>query len=254
MAHWQVADLQQEISTMESLLEARPALALKQDCWLAQLKQKMQALPTETNAQAFVPLYKTLENSKLPAGFVSSLQECLDKHLLQNKEVLAGNCKISLKPQECLHLPKYFTAGEIKMLETSDLWKGPHIVATRLRLLGFVSLKESTKKVATAFLLVLEARKAGSVPSADTSYVLAESIAAAFEGSTVKCPEGAKMLAVYPQEPSALDADRLKASYPDGEEPANVCPPELAQVLKKDTVVRSSSKKLVQAAGSLLGL
>ena len=242
---------------MEALLVARPALAQKQDCWLAQLKLKMQALAKETSAQALLPLYKTLEESKLPAGLVSKLQECLDEKMLgqgagQGAGLLAGNVQVSLKPQECLALPKYFTAEELKLLESLDMWKGPVIVAKRLKLLGFQSLKESTKKVATAFLLVLEAKKSGAVPSADTSYVLAESIAAAFESCSVQSTPGAKVLAVYPDNPFDLDRDHLKASYPAGEEPANVCPAEFLHVLKKDTVVRSSSKKLVQVPGSFM--
>ena len=239
--HWQVSDIKQEVLDLEQLLKARPSLLAKQDVWLQQLQHKLQAV-TELPPAAMLELYQVFEKCSLPQSIVESCIEVLDGKALGNEK--AGSSRLQQKPQQCDSLVKYLTAEEIGNLETQDMWSGTAILAKRLRLLGVRSMKESTKKVSVALLLLLEFKRTGKMPCADISYTLAQHMLAAFDGCPIQMPVGAPSLAAYPIDPAGLAAGHLQASYAAGQQPLGKDYPELAQVFKHDTVVRGSSKKL----------
>lgn len=239
--HWQVSDIKQEVLDLEQLLKARPSLLAKQDVWLQQLQHKLQAV-TELPPAAMLELYQVFEKCSLPQSIVESCIEVLDGKALGSEK--AGSSRLQQKPQQCDSLVKYLTAEEIGNLETQDMWSGTAILAKRLRLLGVRSMKESTKKVSVALLLLLEFKRTGKMPCADISYTLAQHMLAAFDGCPIQMPVGAPSLAAYPIDPAGLAAGHLQASYAAGQQPLGKDYPELAQVFEHDTVVRGSSKKL----------
>ena len=239
--HWQVSDIKQEVLDLEQLLKVRPNLLTKQDVWMQQLQQKLEAVKVLPPA-AMLELYKVFEESSLPKTIVESCIEVLDGKALGNQE--SGSSRLQQKPQQCDSLVKYLTAEEIEAVETQDMWSGTAVLAKRLRLLGVRSMKESTKKVAVAVLLLLEFKRTSKMPGADISYTLAQHMLAAFDGCPIQMPAGAPNLATYPSDPAGLAASHLQASYAAGQKPLGKAYPELAQVLKHDTVVRGSSKKL----------
>ena len=239
--HWNVKDIQSEISSMEMLLQARPNLAsgkLK-----SMLIEKICHLQMESPSE-MIALYETVENSKLPTSFKEEVVALLDQKAIDHQED-QSTVKLTTVPQECLGLNNYFTEKEHEALLACDAWKGASIIANRLKLLGFTSIKEKTKKVGVALLCWYERERCGKLPSAQTAYSLSEHLLSTFQHCTTQSPEGTKPLAHWPKSPQSLNPVHLRASYGD-EMPVERSYPDLALILKKDAPVRGTDKRLRQ--------
>lgn len=236
-AQWKLVDIQSEIKAMETLLQARPTLVQDKDRLVQQLTHKLQTLqlagPEET-----AELYKAIQSSKLPESVVQMLVELVDQKVL---DPAAGVQAVLTKPQCVEGLPKYLTAGEVQAIAQQDMWSGAVVLGKRLKLLGLTSLKESTKKVATALLVLHEWQRTSQVPTKDCIYVLARHVKAAFDKAPLP-PAGTPVLLQYPMDPMRLPADHLKASY-GADKPALTVFPELALILNYTKVRKTGLEK-----------
>ena len=243
--HWKVNDIKLEVMHLEKLLVARPNLANQKEVLVSGLKNKVANMGSLDSA-ALLELYNIFQSSKLPGDITMNFLTLLDKNALAGP-CHAGATQVLAKPQALDALQKYLTLAEHNMLATADMWSGCSVLSKRMRLLGVRSLKESTKKVATAILLYYEWKRVGRLPGGDSSYVLSQHLLAAFQGCQVEVSPAVPLLAVYPDDPWMLDKAHLEASYGD-DKPAGQDLPELAMLLKT-TWVRNTSKQVKKAGG-----
>ena len=237
--HWTVNDVVSEISSMEILLQARPSLtsANVQETLLCKLSSVQLLVPSDA-----VKLYEALTNSKLPKDMVHKMQEVVDSRVVA-KDSNNGATKLSLVPQQCEGLANYLTAQDHEDLLAFDMYKGATIISHRMKLLGLVSLKEVTKKMAVAILFWYEQQRTKSVPSPAVAYSLATHVLQVFQSDGTAVPAGAKNLACYPLTPSGLDAEHYKASFGDTP-PVEIAMPELAMIFKNHVKVRNTAKEV----------
>lgn len=235
---WKLVDIQSELKAMETLLQARPTLEQDKDRLVQQLGYKLQSLQLagpEEGAQ----LYQAVQQAKLPQSVVQKLLEIVDQLVLGS--ATAGVHSLCTKPQCVKELAKYLTAQEVQALAHQDMWSGAVVLGKRLKLLGLTSLKETTKKVATALLVLHEWKRTSKVPTKDAVYVLAQHVKTAFAQAPM-APAGAQTLQTYPLDPLALPFDHLKASY-GADRPALTVFPELALMLNYTKVRKTGLDK-----------
>ena len=237
-SHWTPSDIALELRDLEKLLEARPNLHDRRDALVMQMKLKIDAMEG-LSANDFLELYGILEKSTLPQESLQRLLGAVDAHAEGNANVT----RLQLRPQQCDALAAYLTEAELQKIATQSMWAGASVLATRLRLLGVRSLRESTKKMATAILLLHEWKRGGKMPVGDAAYVLSQQVLAAFQNSPVATPPGATALVTYPVDPLDLPAAHLKASYGEAK-PARQSFPDLQWVSRVHTPVRASSKQV----------
>lgn len=127
------------------------------------------------------------------------------------------------------------------------MWAGTEVLASRLRKLGVVSMKECTKKVSIAILVHFEVERTNTIPPGDSVYALAEHMLQALKVSSTTVPADAKSLRRYPASPSQLDAKHFAASY-GAEVPISRDFPRLAQIMVNHSPVRSSSNLVSEGA------
>ena len=228
--HWTILDVKKEIELLESLQAARPSLQM--DGLLTTLGNKLVALmPMDTTT--LLDMYEYLRKCKLPQDVVDGLCQVLDG----NHANQATNA--ALVQQHC-DVGKYLTQSEYESLQQEDMWMGAQTLANRLRLLGLKSMKETTKKLATALLLWFHFKRTKQIPQGDIAYVLSHHLSQCFLSSTVEVGENAESLLVYPENPGDLKKSHLDAAYGD-ERPQRRSYPELAKILKFHSPIRSSS-------------
>ena len=244
--HWKVSDIKLEVMHLEKLLVARPHLANQREVLVSGLKAKVASMGSLGSAP-LLELYEIFQASKLPSDVTMVFLNLLDQNALAGPSS-AGATQVLAKPQALDDLHKYLTTAENNLLATMDMWSGCTVLSKRMKLLGMRSLKESTKKVATAILLYYEWKRVGRLPGGDSSYVLSQHLLAAFQGCKVEVSPAAPVLAVYPADPWMLDKAHLEASYGD-DQPAGQELPELPMLLKS-TWVRNSSKQVKKAGFS----
>ena len=233
---WRVTDIQNEVDAMQNLMQARPHLLEKRNDVKKPLMLKLERMESQSS-QDLLDLYKVFENAKLPEDLKSEFLQLLDSKATDGctKETL-----IPGKTQMIETLPRYLTAGELALLGKQDMWSGALVVAKRLKLVGVTTLRESTKKLATALLVFYEEKRAGAMPCADACYGLSQHFTTSFHQCAVDLPAGAVMLAKYPQDPFDLAPAHLAGSYPE-EKPANAILPMFGYILKH-VAVRDTHK------------
>ena len=245
MSQWTVKDIANELQSMQLLLVARPNVKELKASLLAQVKHKLELMPQLQPSQ-IVELYDLLKNGGLPSDMYDQLVQVVDQKVVSG--VNNGSTRETVVPQLCDNLHMYFTNSEWQKLESMNMWEGCSVIAHRLKLLGVRSLKEATKKSATALLVWVHIKKGQSHPCGDVVYSLAEHLTSAFQVCPTSMPNGAQHLLHFPASPGDLPPDHLRASYPD-EQPISKDCPGLAQVRCHSTPVRSSSNQVMFKAG-----
>ena len=150
-------------------------------------------------------MYEYLRKCKLPQDVVDGLCQVLDGNGHANQATNAA-----LIQQHC-DAGQYLTQNEYESLQQEDMWMGAQTLANRLRLLGLKSMKETTKKLATALLLWFHFKRTKQIPQGDIAYVLSHHLSQCFLSSTVEVGENAESLAVYPENPGDLKKSHLDA-------------------------------------------
>ena len=238
-AAWTVADFKYEMDAACMLLQARPHLGELKEQLKNQMKHKLSNMG-QVDANKLVQLYDTLKECSLPQDVVGELSGVLDQLALGVND--GATSKFHAVPQQCDHFFMYLTEGDVQQLEKVSMWQGTTILAARMKKLGIKGMKESTKKVATALLLYHEQKKGNTMPTGDSIYVLSQQMMHALASSPEQTPVGVPPLAVFPAHPDGLSKDHYKASYGQHELPLCKDFPGLAQLVRYNTPVRSTSK------------
>ena len=212
---WKVADVKSELEATELLLKTRPDIEKIKSGLVTQLKHKLLNM-TEIQAAELVELYNLFQSSSLPADVRNEMLDVLDNRAAagHNCETSAG--KLCLVPQTLTALQHYLTADDISLCEKGSMWAGTEVLASRLRKLGVVSMKECTKKVSIAILVHFEVERTNTIPPGDSVYALAEHMLQALKVSSTTVPADAKSLRRYPASPSQLDAKHFAALWSRG--------------------------------------
>jgi hypothetical protein len=192
-------------------------------------------------ASEIVKLYDVLQKSHLPTDLKTTLTDLLDGKAA-GIETNSNNTVTSVS-QKLDHVENYLTAGEQEALQRKSPWEGAAILSSRLRLLGVMSMKESTKKKAVGLLCWYEMQRGGQPPTHDSSYALAQHMLQSFQSSPTQTPLGAMTLQEYPMDPKELSPSHLQASYGDDKPCPQDCP-GLANLMKFNLCVRSTCSKL----------
>ena len=241
---WKVSDVKSEIESTRMLLQARPNAATLHTSLAGSLVHKVESLQ-DLSALEMVELYKLFEHSGLPQPLEEKIKSILDGKV--QAKGTSSISKVQLQPQQCDSLGSYFTSEELQALKTKTCWEGAAVIASRLRLLGMRSMKESTKKTATGLLIWFEIKRGGSRPSHDAAYALSQHMLQSFQSSPTQTPPGSQSLPVYPSEPGRLSPEHLQAAY--GKD--SPCPqdyPDLANLLLHHVPVRSTSAKVTASS------
>lgn len=237
---WKVSDFQSEIDSTCLLLQARPNVAVLQSNLGNGLVQKLKGIKN-VPASEIVKLYDVLQKSHLPNDLKTTLTDLLDGKAA-GMETNSNNTVTSVS-QKLDHVENYLTAGEQEALQRKSPWEGAAILSSRLRLLGVMSMKESTKKKAVGLLCWYEMQRGGQPPTHDSSYALAQHMLQSFQSSPTQTPLGAMTLQEYPMDPKELSPSHLQASYGDDKPCPQDCP-GLANLMKFNLCVRSTCSKL----------
>eukprot|EP00435_Cladocopium_sp_Y103_P053393 s2140_g17.t1 len=241
---WAVSDFQSEIDSTCLLLQARPNVAVLQSNLGNGLVQKLNGIKNILTSE-IVQLYDVIQSSRLPNDLKASLTNLLDAKAAGMES--NSNQKVTQQSQKCDHVENYLTAGEQEALQRKSPWEGAAILASRLRLLGVMSMKESTKKKAVGLLCWYDVQRGGQPPSHDSSYALAQHMLQSFQSSPTQTPVGAVTLQEYPMNPNQLSPAHLQASYGDDKPCPQDCP-GLASLIKFNLCVRSTCGKLSMVA------
>ena len=230
----------EEIKSAELLLQTRKNVKNLGDSLCSSLVYKIQGMG-KANPASLVGLYDAVTASTLQDSYKEALNNALDEIAVGGGSHLAT--KTQLAPQKIDNFHAYLTHQDWKMLEAQSMWQSTVTVATRLRKLGVVSLRESSKKWITGLLVQMEMNKTGKMPPYMAIYQLSQQVLQAFTSCNEVVPPGVPSLLTYPNSPAELEQAVLKASYGDeAPEPRDM--PGLAMLVNHHIKVRSSSSLL----------
>ena len=238
--HWTIDDIESEVNAMRVLIQARPGKKDLATQLLGQLKHKLENMPA-LSANQLVALYDLVKKCGLPDSMKEELNALVD-------EKATGDSSTT-KPAsqtDCFNLIDFFTTSELNQLETCSMWQGASIVASRLKMLGFRAMKESTKKSATAVLVWFETKRAKDMvpPDGDTVYSLSQHVHHSFVTCTTPVPAGVPSLPNFPSDPKHLSKEHFQAAYPDEAPATGKSFPGLAEMRKHHAWVRNSSNSV----------
>ena len=231
---WTAAALCEEIGAAEALLKARDNDAKLATSLLHTLVVKVESLKSPS-PQELVTLYEKVQASLLPSSMQDKLVEALDACATGQE----GATKLQVTQQQLEHPQNYLTKSDWDALLEGSMMQGVPVICQRLRAIGVVSLKESTKKMSTALLVCSELERTGKLPGYHLIYEISQMLADTMATLKMPVPAGVPMLCNYPAHPSQLGNAVLKAAYPD----EGPCPKEIAQmhmVAQKHTPVRNT--------------
>ena len=230
-----------EIKAAELLLQSRKQVKSLADSLCTSLVSKIQGLGQAICAANLVGLYDAVTASSLDDRFKETLNKALDELAVAGGTQLAT--KTQMAPQKIDSFHCYLTPSNWKLLEAQSMWQSTVVVATRLRKLGVVSLRESSKKWITGLLVQLDMNKTGEMQPYLAIYQLSQQVLQAFTSCNEVVPPGVPSLLAYPNSPLELGEAVLKASYGD-EMPEPRDMPGLAMLVAHHIKVRSSSSLL----------
>ena len=188
--HWTIDDIESEVNAMRVLIQARPGKKDLATQLLGQLKHKLENMPA-LSANQVVALYDLVKKCGLPDSMKEELNALVDE-----KATSDSSTTKPASQTDCFNLIDFFTTSELNQLETCSMWQGASIVASRLKMLGFRAMKESTKKSATAVLVWFETKRAKDMvpPDGDTVYSLSQHGHHSFVTCTTPVPAGVPSL------------------------------------------------------------
>ena len=213
--HGKVEDFIAELQHLDKLVQAQPGGQLAQSMTTS-LCTKLQASKDWTSS-AILSLIQALEESTLPKEKKDTIQGAINSLGGQNQ----GHLKTVLQGQVITFFCPYISKLDWQKLAAapSNTTDTMSILAARLKAMGLVSLKESTKKQAMAVILYLLVHKGNKPqPSAVTRRNMMAEFSAIFAhtpGSKAAC------LTKYPDKPQDLGPEWMLQAYGQ-DEPAMV--------------------------------
>ena len=212
---WKVEDYVQELHHLEKLAQCHPESKLVQTL-ATSLCAKLKASQQWTSS-TIIQVLEKLDQANLPNDLKKAIQDAIDQIGLADgslvKTVIAGQHIDGF----CHYLSKEdWTRMEQAPANTVHTMS---IVASRLRLMGFVSLKEATKVEAMSVVFFCLIHKGQQPqPSPQTRYALVDEFVSVFG----KTPSGTvPSLNRYPANPAELGKQWLDQVY-GADEPAMV--------------------------------
>ena len=234
---WSLSDFQLEVNATSTLLKARPGEPQLLEGLGASLKHKLEHMSLST--ADVVACYDLVKACDLPQCLQTSLQSVLDTKALGSAQ---SALTVTTQAQQFDSIPAYLTQSEITKLENCNPFEGACVLASRCKLVGVKSLKESTKKVMTALLIRFDMQRGGRRPEGDCFYRLSQHVRTTFANSATPNPPECLPLKVYPADPAGLSPKHFQAAYPE-EKPVGCQFVGLATVMK-DNHVRSTGLSL----------
>ena len=148
MSVWKLEDFLAELDNMAELHKKRPNSVLAQGLW-SSVCTKLTSVP-HWRAQEVMRLMDKVDEIELPEGLKTNMQGTLDSLVSTN----LGHMKIVAGTQTLEALSPYLSKTDWSSLAECTVTSDAMLVlATRLRKLGVVQLKEGTKKQVMALLV-----------------------------------------------------------------------------------------------------
>ena len=215
MTHqWKVADLIQEMSHLEKLIQTNPCNQLVQRMTVS-LCTKLKAAKQWTS-QAILEMIQALKDSGLPNDQRKAIQEAIDNIGLNE----GSHLQVTMAGQHIDGFHNYISKRDWARMEEApkNTVHTMSILAQRLRSMGFVSMREHTKKQAMSVILYLLVHKGGDPqPGPEGRKRLADEFGDVFASANPGTIAGMSM---YPANPSELGSEWLSKVYGTGDEPA----------------------------------
>ena len=207
---WSLSDFQLEVNATSTLLKARPGEPQLLEGLGASLKHKLEHMSLST--ADVVACYDLVKACDLPQCLQTSLQSVLDTKALGSAQ---SALTVTTQAQQFDSIPAYLTQSEITKLENCNPFEGACVLASRCKLVGVKSLKESTKKVMTALLICFDMQRGGRRPEGDFFYRLSQHVRTTFANSATPNPPECLPLKVYPADPAGLSPKHFQSAYPE---------------------------------------
>ena len=203
---------------------------------LEALEHKIKAIDSLTPSM-LLELTQALEASSLPADLKSSLQEAVDEKAV---EASAGAMKLQAGPQILLSLWNYLSAKEWQMVQSAPYLEGVH-VCQQTESSGCQVYERSYKEACFGHSSPLDdpKRRAKASPHGDLQ---AGQLYLHDCFCSSKQPSLVPGFLRYPEKPTDLGDDFMKACYKQGDYPQAVSPlvPPSVGALLKDAIVRNT--------------
>ena len=219
-----------EVNATSTLLKARPGEAQLLEGLGASLKHKLEH--TSLSTADLVACYDFVKACDLPQSLQKSLHSILDTKALGSAE---SALTVTTQAQQFDSIPAYLTQSEITKLEQCNPFEGACVLASRCKLVGVKSLKESTKKIMTSLLICFDMQRGGNSPQGDFFYRLSQHVRTTFANSATPNPPQCLPLRVYPKDPAGLSPKHFQAAYPE-EKPVGCQFVSLATIMKENHV------------------
>ena len=239
MARWTAEDFIQELSSIQKLASLRPGTDVETKL-VVQLQDRMKHHPGWT-ADQLCKMIEAVTQSSLSGSNKDSLLKALDEAACPTVSA-QSQVKLTSKPQTLVQIFNYLSKEDWAKLECSSSWDSTVVMAERLRRCGLTSLKEETKKWATAIIVQLQIKRANIAPTYDQVYYLAEQLHKVFLNTSVT--KKASGCTVYPLHPGEMGQAFLEQAYEEGDPPEARDLPGLAARVAHETPVRSTSSLL----------
>ena len=242
MSVWKLEDFLAEFETMEELHKRRPDSVLVPGLW-SSVRTKLTAVPN-WRAQDVIQLMDKLESTNLPEDLKKTTQETLDSLVSTN----LGHMRLVAGAQTLEALSPYLSKVDWSTLtECTVTYDAMVLIATRLRKLGLVHLKEGTKKQVMALLLWWHK---DNIPGPWPLYHMCQEFVRIFVTIQVACHAPSQSL--YPANPMSMCAVWLAQAYGPEETPAlnhlNL-QPYYAKIPLRSTSALLVNKAMAQATG-----
>ena len=211
---WKVQDFVLELDNLGKLQAARPDSKVC-EAMLDNFCTRLSAIQ-EWTSQNVLEIMDKVGSMALPETWKDKILEQLD--LLGSH--MQSHLRLQATPQRVSNLAAYLTEEEWSKLSQCSNHEAMQVLAQRMKHLGMVSLKESSKREAIALLLHMQVDvQQKPEPSSKMVKSLVNDFADLFK--RMPAPPGAPAsLPTYPPDPTALPAEFRMKAYP-GQPPAN---------------------------------
>lgn len=210
MSVWKLEDFLAELDNMAELHKKRPNSVLAQGLWTS-VCTKLTSVP-HWRAQEVMRLMDKVDEIELPEELKTNMQGTLDSLVSTN----LGHMKIVAGTQTLEALSPYLSKTDWSSLAECTVTSDAMLVlATRLRKLGVVQLKEGTKKQVMALLVWWHK---DNIPGPWHLYHMSQEFVRLFTNLQVACH--APSQSVYPANPMSLPSVWLGQAYGAEDGPA----------------------------------
>ena len=172
MAQWCARDFIAELSSIEKLVSMRPSSDI-QPKLVTQLRDRL--VHSRWTADELCSMVQSVGACSLSDISKDTLLKALDDAACPT---LASQSQVKLtsKPQTLVQIFNYLSKQDWTRMASSSSWDSTVIMSERLKRCGLTSLKEETKKWATAVILNLQVQRSSVTLTYDQVYYLAEQL------------------------------------------------------------------------------